>query len=385
MKVVVRVLYLVGLLVGIAFAQHSGDHPPGLVWDKLKGDCPANLDWASMRGEVVVITFASDPIFPDDLAERNKLRRSFQDKPVVFIHVVTGSEFLLDQALKTAGNIGCIIFDGSQRNRESFQLSHSLPRTVVVDELGLVAGYSRDNPNEDAIRAVLDHKTETGLSEVPLKPQPYDEAPGTGPPPSFKVRISPAPGAGLGRLGLLGPDRYIAEKQPLKYIIGDLWNTPLARTLFPEGMDEGKYSIDAHVPVPDRDVLLSVVREAVATHFGLRIERETRIERVYLLTAGESLSSQLQLADKKDVPMTGNSVDGTILGTAQTMQEIAGRFEVWLHAPVIDETGMTGKFNYSVSSDRPDPEASLDIARQLGLKLEPADRPVEVLVVQKME
>ena len=243
MKVVVRVLYLVDLLVGIAFAQHSGDHPPVLVWDKLKGDCPANLDWASMRGEVVVITFASDPIFPDDLADHNKLQRSFEDKPVVFILVVTGSEFLLDQALKKAGSIGCFIFDGSQTNRESFRLSHSFPRTVVVDDLGLIAGYSRGDPNEDAIRAVLDHKTETGLSEGPPKPQPYDEAPGTDAPPSFRVQISPAPGAALGRLGTLGQDRYIAEKQPLKYIIGDLWNTPLARTSFPENMDEGKYSI----------------------------------------------------------------------------------------------------------------------------------------------
>ncbi len=75
----------------------------------------------------------------------------------------------------------------------------------------------------------------------------------------------------------------------------------------------------------------------------------------------------------------------SIVGTAQTMQDIAHAFEGLLNVPVVDETGLKGKYNYSVLSKLSEPEAAFDFAHQLGLELTQAERQIEMLVVRKVQ
>jgi hypothetical protein len=53
-----------------------------------------------------------------------------------------------------------------------------------------------------------------------------------------------------------------------------------------------------------------------------------------------------------------------------------------LGVPVIDETGMKGKYDYSATTKLAGSEAAIDLARKLGFDLEPAERPVEMLVAR---
>jgi uncharacterized protein (TIGR03435 family) len=73
---------------------------------------------------------------------------------------------------------------------------------------------------------------------------------------------------------------------------------------------------------------------------------------------------------------------GSIIGTAQAMPDIARTFEDMLSIPVIDETGWQGKYNYSVSSKLTGSEAAFDMANQLGLELTEVKRPIEMLVMR---
>jgi uncharacterized protein (TIGR03435 family) len=378
-----RALWLAAVLIGAASAQQAGDTPPALVWNKLMGNCPANLDWASLRGKVVVVSLTADPVFPEDIVEWNEAAQKFQDEHVLFVHIVAGSEFLLDQALTQTASQACILFDSEDGNRQTFKLPH-FERTVVVDQRGVIAGYSRGDPEEDGIRAVLNHKLETGLFEVPPQPQLYDPAAGLDPVASYEVNISPAPRREFRALGQGGPDRYITKNEPLKLIILDLWNTPMARIAFPEKLDEGSYDVTAHVPVADRERLLQLVRGAVEKQFGLRVVREDRTERVYVLTAAGSLSPRLQPATNGEKWMSGAG-ERSIIGTAQTMQDLARAFEGQLKVPVIDGSGLKGKYSYSASSKLPEPEAAFDLAHQLGLELTPAEKQIEMLVVRKLQ
>ncbi len=82
--------------------------------------------------------------------------------------------------------------------------------------------------------------------------------------------------------------------------------------------------------------------------------------------------------------MSGRA-EGSLIGTAQTMQQVALMFESLLKVPVIDATGLKGNYNYSASSKLHESEAVFELAHQLGLELTPEDRPTEMLVVQKIE
>jgi uncharacterized protein (TIGR03435 family) len=383
MKFSVLALWMIALLTGFASAQHSGDIPPALVWDKLRGNCPASLDWAALRGKIVVISLRNDPVFAEDIVEWNEVAQNFQGEQVLFIQVVAGSEFLLDQALKQTAFQGCILFDSDLANRQSFKLPR-FPRTVVVDQLGVIAGYSRGGPDEHDVRSLLNHQRAAGLFEVPPQPRPYDSAAGLDPVPSYEVHISPAPRGELRALDRPGrPDLFIIRNQPLKLIILDLWNTPMARIAFPEKLDEGNYDVTAHIPVADRERLLRLLREAVERRFGLLVEREERTQRIYVLRALGNSSPQLQPAMSSEESMSAAG-QMSIIGTAQTMQDIAHAFEGLLNVPVVDETGLKGKYNYSASSKLSEPEAAFDLAHQLGLELTQAERQIEMLAVRKV-
>jgi uncharacterized protein (TIGR03435 family) len=52
---------------------------------------------------------------------------------------------------------------------------------------------------------------------------------------------------------------------------------------------------------------------------------------------------------------------------------------------VIDETGITGKFDFTLTYDAHDPQGAVAVLRKLGFKVGPAHRPIEFLVVTKAE
>lgn len=376
----VRVLSIFATLASVAAGQHAGDLPPALVWSKLKGNCPASLDWASLRGQVVVVSLGDDPALPDDIAGWNDVLRNFRGEPAVFLQVVGGSEFLLDQALMRTPYEGCILFVTDSANQDHFKLPH-LHRTVMVDQLGFIAGYSRGGPDEQVVRAVLNHKKTTDLSEAPPPPQPFHAAAIEDDVPTWEVHISPAPKGEWRVLGMGGPERYVSRNQPLKLIILTLWDMPQARIVFPADLDERSYDVTAHIPVADSDQLVTLVREAVESYFGLRVEKEVRMEFVYALTVAGP-SSQLQPAVNGEEPEWGGS-PVAMYGTARTMPEIAQALE-GAGALVVDKTGLTGKFNYTASSKASGLDAALEMAHQLGLELTASETPVEMLVVRKI-
>ena len=382
MNVSVRVLLLCTGLTCVAVGQPWGEVPHALVWDKLKGDCPASLDWTSLRGKVVVVSFRTDPVVPEDAAERAEVLPKFDADHTLFIQIVAGSEFLLDQALSKAIHAGCILVDTNNVNSQNFKLL-PVSWTVVVDQLGVIAGSSQGGPDESRIRSVLNRERVASVSEAPAELDPIDHpAAGRAPLPSFEVHISAAHRAQLRVLGRVTPDSYMSKNQPLKLIILDLWETPMARIIFPEKLDDGYYDVTAQMPVADRALTVHLVQEAVEKHFGLLVEKEVRTVRIYVLKAAGHSSPQLQPAKTAEEWMSGAGQE-SIIGTAQSMEDFARVFEGLLNIPVVDETGIKESYNYSASSKLSQPEAALDQAHQLGLELTESERPIEMIVVRR--
>jgi uncharacterized protein (TIGR03435 family) len=327
----------------------------------------------------VVVSFGDKDVFPSDIADWNELPDKFQTEPVVFLRVVSGSEFLLDQALKGTAYRGCVLLDSGEANRRNFKI-RDVPETLVVDPFGYIGGYS-DGDDEQAIRRTLNREKETGLLEQPRQVRP-EVTRETEPTPSYDVHISPSEPGELRALGFgPRPGSYVIRNQPLRIIVVDLWDTSPERIVFPQDLDPGNYDVVAYLPVDDNDLLRNLLREAVEQRFGLRVEKEMRTAPVYVLAAAQP-SPQLRRSSEKEGIMTGGD-ENSIIGTNRTMKDIASILGGLLGAPVIDETLVEGNFSYSVSSNLHGPDAVFDLARKLGLRLEPAERSVEMLVVRK--
>jgi uncharacterized protein (TIGR03435 family) len=140
-----------------------------------------------------------------------------------------------------------------------------------------------------------------------------------------------------------------------------------------------------------RLMLQSLLRD----RFGLRYHRETREGAVYILTRD---SGKLQLQEPKDkdgdargavMMKQGGIADGEAFGENISIQALAESLSDGLHLPVLDQTGITGRYDFHL--DPVDPEnhdyaaAIFDAMHRLGLNLKRGKGPIQTLVIDHIE
>jgi uncharacterized protein (TIGR03435 family) len=145
-----------------------------------------------------------------------------------------------------------------------------------------------------------------------------------------------------------------------------------------------------------------MLQHLLQDRFSLRLHREHRPKAVYVLKrARDDGKLGPQLVSISDcsarpsfLPSYYNGCGG--MGSRATTSRVGrGKWEdLALHRhfapsvdrPVIDETGLSGSFALLLDwSDIDTPSLLTAVREQLGLKLEAAERPVEVLVIDSVE
>jgi uncharacterized protein (TIGR03435 family) len=142
-----------------------------------------------------------------------------------------------------------------------------------------------------------------------------------------------------------------------------------------------------------------MVQSLLADRFHLKIHRETKERSVYLLLIGKN-GSKLRVV-KTDSPKTGGGVriNGPLMQSLSESEAPEGwdmpRLAGYLGdvpdvgRPVLDRTGLTGLYAFSLQFSRKDgddrPIVFLALQEQLGLKLEAAKAPLDVVVIDHVE
>jgi bla regulator protein BlaR1 len=166
---------------------------------------------------------------------------------------------------------------------------------------------------------------------------------------------------------------------------------------------------------PTQDEFGAMLRALLADRFKLVVHRESREMPVYSLVTTPSASTKLRKSELDCFSGTGapqaaptpaearcgfRMSAGTMSATGATMATLASSLSTRVSRIVVDHTGLPGGFDFDLSwtpDQRPagGPEAStIDpngaslftaVQEQLGLKLEPAKAPVEVLVIDQVQ
>jgi uncharacterized protein (TIGR03435 family) len=168
----------------------------------------------------------------------------------------------------------------------------------------------------------------------------------------------------------------------------------------PSWMESERYDIAAkaegEAPIA-KEQLPKMLQALLAERFKLKVHRETRETPVYELVVGKSGPKLKEAsANAKEGGFTRGSNTGAMHSEISkgTMDQLARQISLTAGRPVIDKTGLTGYYAYTLdwaSANRP-PDADSDtpsmftaVQEQLGLKLESTKAPVEVLVVDRAE
>lgn len=137
-----------------------------------------------------------------------------------------------------------------------------------------------------------------------------------------------------------------------------------------------------------REMLQSLLME----RFQLKFHRESKIGSVYVLTKGSGDLKLQAPKDKDGSPGVWLSGDG-LVGQNASMPLLAVRLSSILQRPVLDETGLSGSFDFKSALLGNDPKAEyqdivtsiLTSVQEMGLKLNSAKGPVETIVIDHIE
>ena len=150
---------------------------------------------------------------------------------------------------------------------------------------------------------------------------------------------------------------------------------------------------------PSLKQMQSLIRKLLEERFGLKVHKESKELAVYAITVaktGEKLTTSG--GDPNGTPFENENSNGGVMTmrmTNMSMVEFAPALGYFLDRPAVDQTGLTGRYDLQLKWTADESKAPADgtgppgmftaIQEQLGLKLEPAKAPVEVLVVDAVE
>ena len=176
----------------------------------------------------------------------------------------------------------------------------------------------------------------------------------------------------------------------------------------PSWMGSDYFDVDAKAPGKASPAeLQAMMQTLLKERFKLALHHETREQPIYALTVakggpkiqpmkpddcvprGTDLPSGKGAGDFCGVQGLGN---GLLLANKATMPNVAKIFELAVGRPVVDHTGIAGEFvihlKFAPNDAPPDsdlPNLFTAVQEQLGLKLEPARGPVDVVVIDSIE
>lgn len=341
----------------------------------------SELSWDDLKGQVVVLEFWATWCGPCVAAipHLNALADEFRDQPVRFISVTAEDEAKVREFLGRRAMTSWVGLDADRVMQRAYRVS-AIPTTFLVDRRGVVAGVTHPTMlNAHHIRAVLDDRP-AGLSEPESQAAPATVDSDAGPEPILRVVIRPA--QGHGGVSSRAPGQVRCDSTSIAGLIrmAHDWHSSI-RTVLPDDLDTAsRYAL--LVNASSDDAMLDALRASIAAAFGVTARVETREMDVLVAEAPQGPGPGL-------IPAAS---EGSMVSTAPGMLRGIGidfgtfilRIEEALGRHVVDETGITGRFDADLAwtaGDQAD-EARV-LSRETGIVLHNDRRPIEVLVVER--
>ena len=375
-----------------------GDSPPRIRLQKLlQAPEGAKADWAALEGKVVVLEFWATWCGPCVAAipHLNELADRFKGQPVQFIAITDESPETIEPFLKRKPIHAWVGLNTDKAMFKAYGIT-GIPHTVIVSKTGKIAGVTHpvnltESVLEDALagkKLALGEPTGNRRGGIRAGEVPYDEAQGQ--PSLLQVVIRPSAadeGSGSGMAS--GSGGITITRCSVFSVLSHCYDISPVRIVTNCALPEGKFDFVVKTPSKSGDVARAWLRQAVESAFGLSAKREARDRDVFVLSAPNS--EEVHLAPTVSTGgSSSSSGPGRMQGVNLGISSLAGFLEGYLGKPVLDNTGLTNRYDFELKwnegTERPTPDVLRRAVReQLGLELAAATRPVEILVVEKAE
>ena len=140
-----------------------------------------------------------------------------------------------------------------------------------------------------------------------------------------------------------------------------------------------------------------MLQKLLADRFGLKFHRDKRELSVYAIQiakGGPKLTAAANPDAQPDQDANGHGTELTQIYTSSSMADFAMGMQFFLDRPIVDQTGLTGRYDLKLRYT-PDEARATDpnappgiftaIQQQLGLKLEATKASIDVFVIERAE
>ena len=429
----------------IPITVKTGDPAPPLTWTKIIASDPVSGTPENFIGYTSVLLFLR-PVSHNEQAVSvwNELVGQFAGKPVNFVWIANEKEESLLPFLREQPVRGWMLLDPQEVSYKAYGVEGA--DGVLIDADGAISGFTRLTPSKDQIQAILDGRavaiegepTEDQLDAffegraVRLEHQP-SRSPSPPPkpdlPPSDEVHISLSKEQGT--VSSTAPDHWMRRGFDLRAVLSLIFDTGATRVELPQALDNGtRFDFVFVPPQPeDAETINRKVQQAIEKYFHVTVAPEIRSVDAYVISAqkgktppskseSEAFGGGVAWTSRSFVvpeafrlpegaaptrkaveEMTRRAMESPEYREAMAMAQLVGMtalsssmddfrrgLEEGLHRPVIDETGLTGFYDFQVKGEAQTTEEFLAILRdQLGLLVTPVRRSIEMIVVRALQ
>ncbi len=389
MRLVVALLLFVSLLPAVDF-KVGHPAPPLTLGRILQAPPGTEADWQQLQGKAVVIEFWATwcPGCREKIPHLNRLTERFAARPVQFISITDEDADIVTRFLNDQPILGWVGIDSDGATYERYGIT-GRPLTVLVDAAGIVRAVTRVDPVTDS---TLEALIEGAPMDLPAWSESRDHEMGQDRADTlFEVSIRPAgsvavtgytPGAIVSRDG-----RFEGYGLTVRRLLAMAYGLPEERVVAPSWCDESRYDFTLASPLLKEDNLPErrrLIRQVLTGTFLVEAERETRPTNVYVLQKTAERMPRLEFSEFSSLVLSGKR--GEFKVTGGTLRDLARMLQSELDRPVIDETGMEGRYDFELIWDTRNPTSVLDSVRgKLGLELQPQLREMEHLLVRSID
>ena len=352
-------------------------------------DAPRTLD--GLKGKAVVLEFWGTWCGPCVAAipHVNELVEKTRNEGVVFLTVTEEPKEQLTAFLAKTAFAARLGIDDKGMSTQAYHIK-SWPTTVLIDPDGVVRGVM--HPENLTVELVKDlaHRRPLPVPRGPAPTRPTAEKPASLNPDQagFLVYVGPpGPDVGLARFGRDDMAQPETDARTLiQYCVreeaGGWYKSP--RVLLECDLPERKLAYRVRVPEGSAVSPFALLRQAVEAAIGvrLRIDRESREQDVWVLVrVGTATPAAPEGTLDRGRTMYAKNYN---IGENSHLVDIAHWVEVYRPGlRVLDETGLEGKYDWTLKVKSYELEDLNAALKPLGLALRPARRQVPYLVVRR--
>ena len=206
------------------------------------------------------------------------------------------------------------------------------------------------------------------------------------------VKITNATGKGNIGIGIGNNERLSVRNESMRTVIAFAYDIDITSVVGgPDWLDkQPAYNIVAHARtvVKSGDDMRPLVKTLLADRFGLQAHSDVRHVAAFVLRVGQG-GSKLSSAPAFLSEVSGGhhpspgiwANDDVFVATYISPKELTQQISRGMGRPVLDQTGLSGPYDFTLRGPRTPEALPQELQEQLGLKLDAVTAPINVIVV----